>query len=92
MKRFTIYVCRVCGDPNIQITAWIDANTLESLDCGVDGPYETCWCPTCEDHLPNWSEIEVAAPTHAGALADARRGFASAQSERCKKPPEGESL
>lgn len=52
MKRSldTLY-CSVCGGTNIQIMAWVDANTHE-FDCVVNDPpeEEDTWCVDCEDH------------------------------------------
>lgn len=40
-------VCSVCKGVNIQITAWVDANT--GADCGGDSPTEQVWCEDCDE-------------------------------------------
>ena len=45
-KKFT-YCCSQCGGTNIQIQAWVNANTNEYVDdIGVD----ECWCEDCQKH------------------------------------------
>lgn len=42
------YVCSECGSPNVQIQAWVNANTNEYVSdlYGSGG----CWCENCEKH------------------------------------------
>lgn len=42
------YVCSECGSPNIQIQAWVNANTSEYVS-DLYGSGE-CWCENCEKH------------------------------------------
>ncbi len=46
----TLY-CPECGGTNIQIMAWVDANTNKYCS-DVNNPAETedTWCEDCEDH------------------------------------------
>lgn len=42
------YCCSECGGINVQVEAWVDANTDEYLsDINDDGE---CWCEDCEEH------------------------------------------
>lgn len=41
------YCCSVCGGTNIQLLAWIDANTNEYISDTED---DECWCEDCEKH------------------------------------------
>ena len=44
-----IYVCEVCGSMQIEVTAWVDANTGEYIsDAGDDCTGE--WCDECKEH------------------------------------------
>lgn len=43
------YVCSECGSPNIQVQAWVNANTHEYADVIIDGVNE-CWCENCNKH------------------------------------------
>lgn len=43
------YVCSECGSPNIQVQAWVNANTHEYADDIIDGANE-CWCEDCGKH------------------------------------------
>lgn len=48
----TLY-CSECGGTNIQIRAWVDANTHECYGV-VNGPFleiDDCWCDDCEDNV-----------------------------------------
>ena len=44
------FVCEECGGTDIQIKAWVDANTLEYQE-GCDlGDEDDNWCEDCEEH------------------------------------------
>ena len=47
----TLY-CSQCGSSDVQIQAWVDANTHE-YESSVNNPLESqdCWCNDCEDHV-----------------------------------------
>ena len=42
------YVCSECGSPNIQVQAWVNANTNEYVDDITDNA--ECWCEDCDKH------------------------------------------
>ena len=42
------YVCSECGSPNVQIQAWVNANTNEYVSDLCDSG--ECWCENCEKH------------------------------------------
>lgn len=42
------YVCSECGSPNIQVQAWVNANTNEYVDDITDNA--ECWCEDCGEH------------------------------------------
>lgn len=42
-------VCSQCGGKNVQIRAWIDANTNKYIGDAVCDDGDT-WCEDCEDH------------------------------------------
>ena len=42
------YVCYICGTRDVQIRAWIDANTRRIVDVVSDGEEDDCWCPSCQ--------------------------------------------
>lgn len=42
------YVCSECGSSNIQIQAWVDANTNEYVSDLYDNG--ECWCENCKKH------------------------------------------
>ena len=42
------YVCSECGSPNIQVQAWVNANTNEHVDDITDNA--ECWCEDCGKH------------------------------------------
>lgn len=45
-------VCSNCGGSNVQIKAWVDANTHEVIEIiGSDGDKEDNWCSDCESHV-----------------------------------------
>ena len=41
-----ILVCEECGSTNVEITAWVDANTNEYVSDSDDSE----WCSECEAH------------------------------------------
>lgn len=41
-----IYLCRECGSPRVQVTAWVSCNRDAVL--GDDAPIEGAYCPACE--------------------------------------------
>lgn len=47
----TLY-CSNCGSTNVQIQAWVDANTHKYVS-DVNSPMEDwdCWCEECEGHF-----------------------------------------
>ena len=45
----TKYVCRECGCEDIEIRAWVKANTDEVIEWVEDDNYGDCWCPNCDD-------------------------------------------
>lgn len=42
------YVCSECGSPNVQVPAWVNANTNEYIDDITDDT--ECWCEDCMKH------------------------------------------
>lgn len=42
------YVCSECGSPNVQVPAWVNANTNEYIDDITDDT--ECWCEDCRKH------------------------------------------
>ena len=50
-------VCSKCGGSNIQLLAWIDANTNEYRNEGTN-EYEDKWCEDCSSHTFFTSEEE----------------------------------
>lgn len=42
------YICSECGSPNIQVQAWVNANTNEYVDDITDNA--ECWCEDCGKH------------------------------------------
>lgn len=50
MKK-TILVCSECKGKNIDVRAWVDANTnIYASDIGNDDINDN-WCNDCEDHV-----------------------------------------
>ncbi|MFT0409880.1 hypothetical protein [Bacteroides thetaiotaomicron] len=46
----TLY-CSECGGTNVQIMAWVDANTNKYCsDVNTPAEVEDTWCEDCEDH------------------------------------------
>ena len=41
------YCCSQCGGTNIQVQAWVNANTNEYVDDIGEGE---CWCENCQKH------------------------------------------
>lgn len=61
MKRTlnTLY-CPECGGTNVQVMAWVDANTNKYCsDVNIPAETEDTWCEDCEDHtgLATLSEL-----------------------------------
>lgn len=64
----TLY-CPQCGGTNVQVMAWVDANTNEYCsDVNTPPEIEDTWCDDCEDHTglrtlkelwEDFSEVEV---------------------------------
>lgn len=42
------YCCSECGGTNVQVQAWVDANTSEYLSDVYDD--DSCWCEDCQKH------------------------------------------
>ncbi len=50
MKMKTILVCNECRGTNIQVLAWIDANTNEYKgECGLGN--DDKWCEDCDEFV-----------------------------------------
>lgn len=50
-KGLNVFYCPVCGSTNVQVKAWVDANTdkfCSDIDSSVD--IEDTWCENCDDH------------------------------------------
>ena len=44
--------CAECGSTNVQIMAWVNANTNDFCSLVNDPPEsEDCWCDNCEEHV-----------------------------------------
>lgn len=41
-------ICGKCGSTNIQVRAWVDANTHEFAG-EIDEFSDSCWCEDCQD-------------------------------------------
>ena len=50
--------CEECGGKNIQVLAWVDANTNKYKDEGPSLGLTKNWCDDCEDHTPLIKEDE----------------------------------
>lgn len=50
-------VCEQCGGKNIQILAWVDANTYEYRSGGC-GEEDDRWCEDCQEHVTFVDEDE----------------------------------
>lgn len=51
LKGLDILHCPVCGGTNVQIMAWINANTNEYVsDVNTPAEREDTWCDDCEEH------------------------------------------
>ena len=44
-------VCEECGSSNVQVLAWIDANTNEYKGEGPNNSPENNWCEKCQSHV-----------------------------------------
>jgi hypothetical protein len=63
------YVCDACGSTNVQMQAWVDANTGE-MDEYVDGGMS--WCCDCGDETTLSTHREWAAQRMLDEREDAR--------------------
>lgn len=48
MSKTSQYVCSVCGGTNIQVQAWVDANTNRYIS-NINNNAE-CWCEDCMEY------------------------------------------
>ena len=46
-----ILVCEECGSSDVQIKAWINANTLQFVDDSGDCDRYSNWCGNCQEHV-----------------------------------------
>jgi len=55
------WACPTCHGTDVQLTAWVHANTDEILSSGMDGPRDTYWCEDCQDEQTRltWTVEEV---------------------------------
>lgn len=44
-------ICKKCKGINVQVKAWVDANTLKYKDICNEGDKEDNWCEDCLDHI-----------------------------------------
>ncbi len=54
----TKLVCAECGSDQIQVLAWIDANTNEYKSEGTDDR-ENHWCEKCQEHVEFITEDQL---------------------------------
>lgn len=54
----TLLVCEQCGGDNIQVKAWVNANTNEFINDASDGEGEDNWCTDCNMAVEFVSEDE----------------------------------
>jgi len=45
------YWCPNCYSPNVEVSAWLDAHTDETLGDATEGPCGDCWCRDCETNF-----------------------------------------
>ena len=45
-----VYVCAECGSPEVELKAWVNANTNEFMSTADDDYYDR-WCNQCEDNI-----------------------------------------
>lgn len=45
-----ILVCEECGSSNVQMRAWVNANTLDYTSDSGDTDRDNYWCEDCEEH------------------------------------------
>jgi len=74
MKNHQIVLCSECASPDIQLSAWIEANTDKVMCLGYDGPVTLAYCPNCDQHV-KWTEISIEANTNEEALEIYRRSM-----------------
>lgn len=48
-KKKLKYCCSECGGTNIQVQAWVDANTLKYISDNWDD--DECWCSDCNKNV-----------------------------------------
>ena len=48
MRPKEILVCETCGYKDIEVKAWMNANTDEY--CSSIDNNGKCWCPQCDEH------------------------------------------
>jgi hypothetical protein len=63
--------CSECGSTEVQITAWIDANTEERAGEGSEGPLDYVFCPQCEGTEGGY-EYDVPTPAEEARFRRAR--------------------
>jgi len=70
-----ILYCSVCGNTDVQVMAWVNANTDEYISDVDDSEIDSCWCDYCEDHtrlmtLPElWEEFSRMPINNRGGIA-----------------------
>lgn len=55
------YHCETCGNPDIQVSAWVHLN--DWTICDNEGPLDTAWCEACQEHSKHYGGFELAS-TH----------------------------
>lgn len=61
-RKVTKWCCPDCGGTNVEVAAWMDANTGDVKSEGADGPVSTMFCSDCEEHHKGLDTIEVEEP------------------------------
>lgn len=63
--------CPECGCTDIEIAAWVHANTDEIISCGCDGPCEDwVWCPQCEQTDQRTQQVTALKPYDPDVIAE----------------------
>ncbi len=44
-------VCEDCGSKNVQVLAWVDANTNKYKEEGPNNGSDQNWCEKCDKHV-----------------------------------------
>lgn len=57
---YIVFKCPHCGSDEVHVTAWINANTGEEIDC--DAPSDHAWCASCERDVESMVEEVVHSP------------------------------